>query len=169
MPQQQLTSNYYVAPQGTDVTRDSIYSVPQQIPNDSDYGRGAISLGSSTQFQRVDAATPMNFNPFGTDGTECCDEWEGFCKFNCQIHDCACGGLKFTPGHLGLKWLKSKDNCDQTESIFGKRRSCRGGTACKGECGDKKCGLKARREAKQPCSSDCECSECTTGGLFSRN
>lgn len=63
-------------------------------------------------------------------GISCyCDEWEGFC--NCQpgMTPCACSGLKSTPGHLGLKWLGSTDNCDRTE-----RPNCR----CK-KCQTEKC------------------------------
>ena len=48
---------------------------------------------------------------FGDPG---CDEWAGFVRFNELQHETSCGGLKAKPGHLGIPWLGSNDNCDQT-------------------------------------------------------
>lgn len=55
-----------------------------------------------------------------------CDQWAGFCNFKQLNYVYACGGLKMHPGHLGLKWLGSKENCDQTEPLFPLRKKvCR--------------------------------------------
>ena len=56
-------------------------------------------------------------------GPPSCDEWEGFCRGRDLEQNCACGGLKVNPGHLGLPWLRSKDNCDQSVPL-NKRRGC---------------------------------------------
>ena len=74
-------------------------------------------------------------------GPPSCDEWEGFCRMNNLEYDCPCGGLKANPGHLGLPWLGSKDNCDQTV-----RRTRRG-------CGCKECQTHSSYES--------ECDSCS--------
>ena len=66
-------------------------------------------------------STTGNSNFFCVDRKQCCDEWAGQC--NCS------GGLKVNPGHLGLPWLSSKENCDQTKKI-GKRRHCECESCC---------------------------------------
>ena len=58
-----------------------------------------------------------------------CDEWEDFCQGKDLEHDCACGGLKVNPGHLGLPWLGSKDACDQTVPLLKRRGG--DGVGCK--------------------------------------
>lgn len=55
------------------------------------------------------AGMPTVLPGFGA--CDCCDEWENFG---------ACGGLKANPGHLGIPWLRSKDDCDQAQG-----RGCR--------------------------------------------
>lgn len=63
-------------------------------------------------------------NFFGIDRRTCCDEWEGICN---------CGGLKNNPGHLGIPWLRSKDNCDSPTKLCGKHRNqrqARRGNSC---------------------------------------
>ena len=60
---------------------------------------------------------------FGVDRRQCCDEWENMCN---------CGGLKSTPGHLGIPCLRSKDSCDTVTPCRlckHKRRGC-GCAAC---------------------------------------
>ena len=52
---------------------------------------------------------------FGVDPDTCCDEWDGFVD---------CGGLKANPGHLGRKWLASKDACDRTVRCNQKNGDC---------------------------------------------
>ncbi len=60
-------------------------------------------------------------NFFGVDRLACCDEWCGFCN---------CGGLKANPGHLGLPWLRSKENCDAAKKICGKHCGRNAGNSC---------------------------------------
>lgn len=62
---------------------------------------------------------------------DCCDEWEDFCRFRDLSFRCGCGGLKAMPGHLGLPWLGSGENCDQTTPR--RKRGCR--TCNKNGCG----------------------------------
>ena len=64
-----------------------------------------------------------NPNYFGVDRHTCCDEWASEC--NCS------GGLKVNPGHLGIPWLGSKENCDSTEPVC---KHCRSG-----RCGRRGC------------------------------
>lgn len=65
-------------------------------------------------------------NFFGVDRQACCDEWNGFCN---------CGGLKFNQGHLGVRGLRSQDNCEQ-------------------------CGQRTRRQPCRSAQNDCGCSTC---------
>jgi len=58
---------------------------------------------------------------FGVDRHTCCDEWEGFSN---------CGGLKANPGHLGIPWLRSKENCDSATGCLGKHRSRKTANSC---------------------------------------
>ena len=56
----------------------------------------------------LQGAPTYDFGPPG------CDEWAGFDKHKNLEHQTACGGLKTNPGHLGIPWLGSNENCDQT-------------------------------------------------------
>ncbi len=71
------------------------------------------------------AVRGLGGNPtfFGIDRRTCCDEWAGFC--NCS------GGLKVNPGHLGIPWLRSKDNCDSATGCGANLgRNARSGCGC---------------------------------------
>jgi len=125
-PQPTPEASYYEQQPAKDSV--SIYQTPRiasNVVSPSNYGNGAISLGSATQFERIPASRNY-FSPFNVDESECCDEWAGFCNCKRTIHECACGGLKTNPGHLGLKWLGSKDSCDKTQRCRDRR--------CQGEC-----------------------------------
>ena len=56
---------------------------------------------------------------FGEPG---CDEWSNFGLGRDLEFDAPCGGLKAKPGHLGLPWLGSKENCDERVPLRKKRR-----------------------------------------------
>ena len=56
----------------------------------------------------LQGAPTYDFGPPG------CDEWAGFGRHKNLEHQTACGGLKTNPGHLGIPWLGSNENCDQT-------------------------------------------------------
>jgi hypothetical protein len=71
-----------------------------------------------------------------------CDEWAGMCRGKDLDYGCSsgnCGGLKAKPGHLGIPWLRSKDNCDYTEPVLG-RRQCKKCVECDSGCGCSSCG-----------------------------
>ncbi|QEG22299.1 hypothetical protein [Mariniblastus fucicola] len=61
-------------------------------------------------------------NFFGVDRHSCCDEWAGLC--NCS------GGLKNNPGHLGMPWVRSKENCDTATKVLGNRRVRKPANTC---------------------------------------
>jgi len=69
-------------------------------------------------------------NFFGVDRRSCCDEWSGVCK---------CGGLKSNPGHLGIPWLRSKDNCDSATKLIGKHRDKHQARRAANGCGCPSC------------------------------
>lgn len=102
---------------------------------------------------------PSSDGIFRVHSSDCCDEWADFCGCKDLDYGCSCGGLKANPGHLGLKWLRSKDACDRTESC----RSC--GKGCSG-CGIKKHGCKLGSRVKSKCGTGCapasEASGCQT-------
>jgi hypothetical protein len=140
----------------------SIYDSPKTIEfSNSNYGNGLVALGSSTSFQKTPAREHYG-NLFGMDPSESCDEWNGFCNYKDLDQVCGCGGLKVNPGHLGLKWLRSKDACDQTERC-GDRR-------CNKSCGSENCGdgCGCESSAKTSCTKNCGCRSCKTGGIFGR-
>ena len=91
----------------------------------------------------LQGAPTYDFGPPG------CDEWAGFDKHKNLEHQTACGGLKTNPGHLGIPWLASNENCDQTtprpKTLPLKKNSC----------GCKKC------QAKE--NHDSSCSTCSSG------
>jgi hypothetical protein len=64
---------------------------------------------------------------------DCCDEWDDFCRFRDLDFRCGCGGLKAMPGHLGLPWLGSGENCDRTAPRH--RKGCRNCNKNKKGCG----------------------------------
>ena len=72
-----------------------------------------------------------------------CDEWAGFCRGKNLVQNCGCGGLKTNPGHLGLPWLGSTDNCDQTIPLTRKRtcgcKECQAQCNCESSCGATNC------------------------------
>ena len=70
---------------------------------------------------------------FGEPG---CDEWANFGKGRELEFDAPCGGLKAKPGHLGIPWLGSKDNCDERVPLRGSGCLCR---RKKGHAAEKVC------------------------------
>ena len=78
---------------------------------------------------------------FGEPG---CDEWANFARIRDLEYDTPCGGLKAKPGHLGIPWLGSEDDCDQTIPLRKKRR-----------CGDR------RDHTEKVCET---CGSCPTCG-----
>ena len=56
---------------------------------------------------------------FGEPG---CDEWADFGLGRDLEFDAPCGGMKAKPGHLGIPWLGSKENCDQRVPLRKNRR-----------------------------------------------
>ena len=69
---------------------------------------------------------------FGEPG---CDEWANFGRGRHLEFDAPCGGMKAKPGHLGIPWLGSKENCDERIPLLGKRGlSSRRGHAAEGVC-----------------------------------
>ena len=67
---------------------------------------------------------------FGVDPETACDEWDGFAR---------CGGLKTNPGHWGIRWLRSTDNCEPPR-----------------DCQCHKCQKQLCKQCKQPGES-CRC------------
>lgn len=49
-----------------------------------------------------------------------CNPWKSFCRGKDLDYICGGPGLKANPGHLGIPWLRSKDDCDLTEPLFGR-------------------------------------------------
>jgi len=87
-----------------------------------------FSPGGEPFAQRGIVGTP---NFFGVDRNSCCDEWAGYA--NCS------GGLKHNPGHYGIPFLRSKENCDPYTPLCGNRgcRTCQPKT--KRACGCAAC------------------------------
>ena len=110
-------------------------------------------------FQSTDftsCAPSVSYSIFGVHEAECCDEWAGFCDCKPMDIPCACGGLKFNPGHFGRSWLKSKtDVCqDGGSCCLGKsKRGCKKGESC--GCGKSSCDTGC--SSGGCASSDCGC------------
>ena len=69
---------------------------------------------------------------FGEPG---CDEWANFGRGRHLEFDASCGGMKAKPGHLGIPWLGSKEDCDERVPLLGNRcLSSRRGRAAEGAC-----------------------------------
>ena len=107
------------------VTEPEFYSASQgqlaNIPPPADPTRFGFRDGLSFGFDNTRLTNPLNGvqldlqgAPTADFGPAGCDEWDGFCRMRDLEQNCNCGGLKVNPGHLGIPWLGSKDNCDQT-------------------------------------------------------
>ena len=127
--QNQNAATGFHVPQESFNPQQSVIDGNQYIYGDDSRDGLAFGFDNSRLFNPLEGpqlqlrGTPTIAAGFGT--CDCCDEWEGFCGIKNLDFKCGCGGLKATPGHLGLPWLGSRENCDQTTPLFSKnRRKC---------------------------------------------